>query len=216
MPLEQSRFFWSRRTCLIRPRVPPEPGSHGGPGRACRGGGGADGGQSPALSSAGPRDASEQGPGGSLAVTHIELGTLLKDSRKPSEADSEYRKALAIQQELANINPKVPSYRDNAANTANNLSIVLRRLGHAAEARELCERAVAIREALIMENPSTTGYRTGLAETCLKRGLARRALGEYAGAVADILRAVELYVALSPRQSSQLRTEKAVLAPTSD
>ena len=123
---------------------------------------------------------------------------------KSAAAEVEYRKALAIEQELANSNPKVPSYRDSAANTANNVSVVLRRLGRAAEARELCERAVADREVLIKEHPGTTGYHTGLAENCLNRGMARRALGDHAGAVADIRRAVVLYDALAPGQSNQL------------
>jgi eukaryotic-like serine/threonine-protein kinase len=91
------------------------------------------------------------------------------------------------------------SFRDNFANTANNLAVVARRLGRLSEALELCGHAIGIREALVKQNPKTPGYRAGLAENVLNRGLTRRALGDLAGAMADGRRAILLFSALKTR-----------------
>jgi hypothetical protein len=89
------------------------------------------------------------------------------------------------------------------ANNDNNLSIVLRRLGRPAEARDHGERAVAAREALVQAEPETRRYRVGLAENCLNRGLARRDWGDPAGATADLRRALGVYDALPTRNGEE-------------
>ena len=136
-------------------------------------------------------------------MSHTNLGWLLSQTGKPGEAESEYRRALAIYRKLAHDSPMVPGYRENAANTGNNLSVVLRRLGRPAEARDLCERSVAVHEALVKENPKTTIYLVGRAENYLNRGLALRDLGDPAGAAADVRRATALFGTL-PSLSGEL------------
>src|SRR5262249_53734176 len=96
---------------------------------------------------------------------------------------------------LADDDPKLPGHRDRAANMNNNLSLVLRRLGRPAEARDHAERAVAAREELIKAEPEAA-YRGDLAENYLNRGLSRRALGDLAGAASDVHRALGLWNAL--------------------
>jgi tetratricopeptide (TPR) repeat protein len=132
-----------------------------------------------------------------LAGIHDHLGWLLMQMGRPSEAEAEYLASLAIWDKLADDNPKASAdYRDGAANTGNNLSVALRRLGRHAEARALCERAVAIREELVREIPQVPSYRAGLAENLLNRGLAKRDAGDPAGAAADLRRAVGVFEAL--------------------
>jgi serine/threonine-protein kinase len=137
------------------------------------------------------------------------LGRLLQQMGRPSAAEAEYRRALAIVPKLED-KPNAAAYSDDAATTENNLSVVLRRLGRAAEARDHAERAVALREALLQEYPMPPYHpwvpflRGNLAWTCLNRGLARRALGDAAGAVADIRRAVELDPVAGIRRAVEL------------
>jgi tetratricopeptide (TPR) repeat protein len=113
---------------------------------------------------------------------------MLAQTGKPLRAEAEFRTALALFRKLAENNPKIPLFREKAANVENNLSVVLRRLGRPAEARDHIERAVAVLEA-----PMEPGKSSDLAESCLNRGLARRAVGDPAGAAADVRRATALY-----------------------
>jgi hypothetical protein len=69
-----------------------------------------------------------------------------------------------------------------------NLSVILRRLGRPAEARDGCDQAIAIRAALIQEVPKVPVYRSHLAYRYLRRGLARCDLGDLAGDAADTRR----------------------------
>ena len=137
------------------------------------------------------------------AFGHLGLGLALSHARRLTEAEAEYRNALAIYQKLAGDDPTMPRHRDGVADTANNLAVALRRVGRAAETRDLCDRAVALREALIREDPGTASYRSGLAENCLNRALARRATGDSVGAAADLRRATDLYGALPSLAAEQ-------------
>ena len=73
---------------------------------------------------------------------------LLSKTGKPAEAEAEYRKALAIQQKLADDNPTMLDYREFAASGYTDLADLHRRLGRTAEAKGGYGRAIAIREAL--------------------------------------------------------------------
>jgi eukaryotic-like serine/threonine-protein kinase len=91
---------------------------------------------------------------------------------------------------LADDNPTVPYYRDAAANVDSNLSLVLRRPGRPALARDHAERA--LRQLLVKAHPETLYYRAVLADSHLNRGFACRALGEPAGAATSIRQAAAL------------------------
>ena len=126
------------------------------------------------------------------------LGGLLQQMGRPSEAEAEYRKALEIAGKLED-HPNAMCYSDGVAATENNLSVLLLRLGRAAEARDHAEQAIAAQEALVHAAPIVPYYRGRLAWNYLNRGLARRALGDLPGAATDIRRAVVLLDALPSR-----------------
>jgi serine/threonine-protein kinase len=140
-----------------------------------------------------------------LALTAFNgLGWMLAQTGKPAQAEAEFRAALALFGKAVEDNPEDALLRDRKARIDNSLSVVLRRLGRPAEARDYCERAVAIREALIKLANEAPGYRRGLAGSCLlNRGLARRALGDPAGAAADVQRATALYDTLPSRTGEE-------------
>jgi tetratricopeptide (TPR) repeat protein len=136
----------------------------------------------------------------SLALSHNNLGLLLGQTGKPTEAVAEYRAALAILQKLVADNPGIPEYRNCLAAGHTNLSVILCRLGRPAEARDGCDQAIALREALVREVPKVPIYRSHLAYSFLRRGLARGDLRDPAGAAADARRAVALVEGLPARR----------------
>ena len=144
-----------------------------------------------------------EGSGCGLAVTVSRIGLLLSQTGKPTEAESEYRRALEIRQKLAADNPKLADHRDDVASGHTNLSVLRRRLGRPAEAKGGCEQANAIHEALVQEFPKVPVYRNHLAYSYFRRGLARGDLGEYAGAAADARRAIALGEGLPSRRGEE-------------
>ena len=66
---------------------------------------------------------------GYVAGTHNNLGRLLNDLGRHSEAEAAYRAALAVRAKLAADFPAVPDYRHDWAQTHHNLGLLLRRLG---------------------------------------------------------------------------------------
>jgi eukaryotic-like serine/threonine-protein kinase len=84
-----------------------------------------------------------------------------------------------------------------------NLSVINRRLGRPAEARDACDQAIAIREALVNEVPKVPIYRSHLAWSHRRRGLARRDLGDVEGATADVRRALGLWAGLPSRSGEE-------------
>jgi hypothetical protein len=129
---------------------------------------------------------------------------MLAQKGRPAEAEAEFRAALANLGKPPPEHKPITSFlRGMPATIDNYLSVVLRRVGRPAEARDHSERAVAVREALLKEYANGPGYRAGLAESCLNRGLARRALGDPAGAAADVRRATALFDALPRRWNEE-------------
>ena len=95
-----------------------------------------------------------------LASSHNNLGSLLSSTGKPAEAEAEYRKALAIQQKLADDNPAVTDFRSSLANSHNNLGVLLSSTGKPAEAEAEYRKALAIRQKLADDNPAVTEFRS--------------------------------------------------------
>ena len=98
-----------------------------------------------------------------LANTLCTLGEHLAGTQKLSDAETEFREALALYQQLADANPKVPDFRNSVALCHIGISGVVLRLGRPAEARDGYERAVAISEPMARENPMVAVYRRSLA-----------------------------------------------------
>src|SRR5262249_25868974 len=122
---------------------------------------------------------------GGLGQNHANLGLLLFQIGRPSEAEDECRTALAIQQKLADDYPAETLFRRQLALTLNTLGDVVRSRGPAAEARHLHEREMDRREPLIRKNPADQVQRYWMACAIRRRGLALGALGDPAGAAAD-------------------------------
>ena len=133
----------------------------------------------------------------------------------------EYRAALPLFRRLGEDQPRVSSYSERAAALDNNLSVVLRRLGRPAEARDHAERAVAIQETLVKQDPRTTAYRGGLAENYLNRGLARISglagqagsgvsAGEASSAAESAMTLLRKAVGVGYRNPDAYRTEDAL------
>ena len=82
----------------------------------------------------------------------------------PSEAEAEYRKALAIQQKLADDNPAVTQFRGFLANHHFGLCILLSDTGKPTEAQAEYRKALAIRKKLADDNPSIPDFQSDLAD----------------------------------------------------
>src|SRR5262249_27913263 len=139
---------------------------------------------------------------GILAGTQITLGDVLIKTGKLAEAEAELRQGLAINQKLADDNPKYPEYRHQVGLALMNLGDVARRLGRTAEPREGYEGATAPHERLVAEHPASPLYRGWLAWELRRRGLPRSALGAPAGAAADARRALSLLEGLPSREGN--------------
>ncbi len=124
---------------------------------------------------------------------------MLGQSGKPAEALESFRRALAIQQKLAEDYPAIPDFRNNLASSHTDLADTLRILGRFAEARENYDQAIALREKLVKDNPTVTEFRSGMARSVRRLGLVRPAAGDLAGAVAYARKAMIHYENLPQR-----------------
>ena len=82
---------------------------------------------------------------------------------KSSEAEAEFRKALAILQKLADDNPAVTQFRSDLAGSHNNLGWLLQQTGKSSEAEAEYRKALAIQQKLADDNPAVTEFRSDLA-----------------------------------------------------
>jgi tetratricopeptide (TPR) repeat protein len=138
-----------------------------------------------------------------FALSHHNLGNLLANTGRPSDAQAEYRQTLALFQKLADDNPAVPEYGNAVALCHGSVSDLLLRLGRPAEAQDGYERAVAISEPMVRENPTVPVYRNCLAKGLQGRAMARLALGDSAGAAPDIRRALGIWDGLPARSAQE-------------
>ena len=88
---------------------------------------------------------------------------MLSNTGKPAEAEAEYRKAMAIQQKLADDNPAVTEFRSNLAMSHNNLGWLLRTRASRRRRRPSSARRWRILQKLADDNPAVTEFRSGLA-----------------------------------------------------
>ena len=98
-----------------------------------------------------------QPPGASATTTSA---SCCRRRAEPAEAEAEYRKALAIQQKLADDNPAVTEFRSGLAHSHNNLGILLCETGKPAEAEAEYRKALAIYRKLADDNPAVTDFRS--------------------------------------------------------
>ena len=90
-------------------------------------------------------------------VEHIGLGTSLCSTGKLSEADAEYRTAMAIYQKLADDNPAVTDFRIGLmVSPWTSRSAPVATTGKPAEAEAEFRAALAIQQKLADDNPAAT------------------------------------------------------------
>jgi serine/threonine protein kinase/tetratricopeptide (TPR) repeat protein len=127
-----------------------------------------------------------------LARSHNSIGLVHTYLRKPAEALSAYRKALAIRQKLADANPAVTEFhRDLATNHHSIGDVLLWQTGSLGEAMVSYRKALTIRQKLADASPAAAGLQRDLATThnsigSLLRSTAKpeEALTEYGKALA--------------------------------
>ena len=88
---------------------------------------------------------------------------LLYQEGKLSEAEKEWRPALAIRLKLADDNPGVTSFRSDLAASHNALGNLLADTGRPVEAEAEYRKSLAIRRKLADDNPSNTALGNRLA-----------------------------------------------------
>jgi tetratricopeptide (TPR) repeat protein len=133
-----------------------------------------------------------------LAVTHENLGVLLKDTGRGKEAEGEYRQARDLQQHLVNESPGVPGYRERLAGCHCNLGALLHSAGRAQDAEGELRQALDLDQRLADDFPAVPDYRQELATTHNNLGIllqdtghAREAEGEYRQALVLFQRLAE-------------------------
>ena len=91
------------------------------------------------------------------------LATVLSATGKVSEAEGEYRQAIAISRKLTADNPAVTLFRDYLAIHHHHLAILLWQTGKPTEAEAEYRRALEIDQKLAADNPAVTEFRHSLA-----------------------------------------------------
>lgn len=96
-----------------------------------------------------------------LAVAYDKVGLLAFNESASLEA---YRKALAINEGLVQVEPGNPRYRQQLAASYGWLASLLREMGDSAGALENARKAVAAMQRLVDTHPMDPPYRAGLAD----------------------------------------------------
>jgi tetratricopeptide (TPR) repeat protein len=103
----------------------------------------------------------------------------LVHTRRPEQAITEYREALAIWEWLAAESPKVPTYRRDVAAAHGNLSIAFFRMRRLKEAEDASRECVSDFEKLAADFPDMVQYREDLANAHNSHGVLLDEMGHY-------------------------------------
>jgi tetratricopeptide (TPR) repeat protein len=151
-----------------------------------------------------------------LAASHLNLGNVLAELGNrtgPDSAAEHYRQALTVVGGLAAEFPTAPEYRDDLADSHNNLASLLMDLGRRSgpdSAEEHFHKALHIRRQLVAEFPNFPAYSVALAKTYYNLGRLLHAGDRPADAPACYGKSIE---ALEPlvKKSPKLHEAHAVL-----
>jgi len=127
------------------------------------------------------------------------LAQMYVDINRNQESLDNRTAALEILQNLVDSNPHVPVYRDTLANTRQQHSGVLARLGMSAEALKALTAEIADRETLIAQFGDLPDLRTGLARAYAMYGGLTHQAGNYSKADEAVQKAVDLVEELTQR-----------------
>jgi tetratricopeptide (TPR) repeat protein len=121
-----------------------------------------------------------------LAQAYSSLAHLLGVTRRRSDLDALYGKAVPLQERLVREYPHVAEYRFDLAFSYNHWGNHYRDLSYTPKAKEVrrkaedCYRkAIALRQGLVDEYPGIPDYRRDLAITCLNQAFLHRRFGEW-------------------------------------
>jgi tetratricopeptide (TPR) repeat protein/tRNA A-37 threonylcarbamoyl transferase component Bud32 len=105
-----------------------------------------------------------------LASSHHNIASELSDTGKLGEALASYRKALAIEQNLADANPAVSEFQSDLAASHDGLGAVLWLIWKPEEALASFREGLAIRQKLADANPTVTKFQGDLAASHINIG----------------------------------------------
>jgi tetratricopeptide (TPR) repeat protein len=117
-----------------------------------------------------------------LARCQRALGTVLDELEDFPRAEQAFEKALTLQRELVEQNPR-PQYRSALALAYNGLGTARGRRGDLAGRRQAHEKAVALSEPLVKEYPGMLPYALSLWESCYNMANLERENGRLPAAV---------------------------------
>ena len=126
-----------------------------------------------------------------LAGTIHYVANVLAATGKPSEAEAEFRKALAIRKKLADDNPSAPLFRYLLAASHNTVGAMLSDR-KPSEAESELHTALAIQQKLADDNPAVTDFRQVLAKIHSNLGYALATADKSTEAEAEYRKALAL------------------------
>jgi tetratricopeptide (TPR) repeat protein len=98
-----------------------------------------------------------------MAWSYSELGVLVKNTGRLTEAEAAYTQALGLTKHLVAEFASVPRYRQSLANTYNRLGSLLQLMGRLTPAEAAFTEGLALSQQLAAEFPSEPRYRLDLA-----------------------------------------------------
>src|SRR5262249_7542255 len=127
-----------------------------------------------------------------LAQSHHGFGSLLRETGKPAEALTAFRKARDIQQ-LADAHPAVTQFQSDLTTCHNLLGRPQARLQRFPEAFAALDKGLALRQKLADAPPPTPLYTTHLGYSHAYRGVANVRTGHPAATAAHLRRSLGLW-----------------------
>ena len=113
-------------------------------------------------------------------------------TNKESEAEAEYRKAIALLQKLADDYPAVTEFRSGLAGSLNNLGLLVNQTGRQSESEAEFRKAIALIQKLADDNPAVTHFHYLLAGNRSNLSVTLAATGKVLEAEAEQRKAIAL------------------------
>lgn len=140
-----------------------------------------------------------------LATAYEKIGLVTFDVQ---QAINSHRKATALNEELAQADPKNAAYRKQLSESYKNLSDVLKIAGNSTQSIEYARKSLAVMQSLATENSSEKEIQIALADRHLSLGLALIDAGDFKRALESDFQAMAVQqevVARDPSNKEALR-----------
>jgi tetratricopeptide (TPR) repeat protein len=151
-----------------------------------------------------------------LAWSHNNIGAILIDTGQPAEAPEaaeQFRRALALREQMANENPTSAEFQRDLAVSHYNLGKLQSATGHLSDALESYQRALWIRAQLVRDNPALPAYESDLAACHTNMGGVLIAMGQLTEAMKSSRLAAEIFEKLA-RDNPSIHFYQIALAAT--